>query len=60
VIRLFGLEKRCDQYGTEIEGDAEVRYFRTFCSKEHVAGYFGSYIGLMSSGFPSPPQLFKF
>lgn len=50
---MFGLEKKCDQCGKKITGEAEDRYYRTFCSKEHVAQYFGAYIEGERSDFPT-------
>lgn len=53
MVDVFGLEKMCDQCGKKIAGQAEERYYRTFCSKEHVAQYFGAYIEGEQSDFPS-------
>ncbi len=53
MVGLLGFEKKCDQCGKRIEGEAEDRYYRTFCSKEHVAQYFGAYIEGEWSDFPS-------
>ncbi len=38
------LEKKCDYCGKKIQGEPVNRYSSTFCSKEHVASYFGAYI----------------
>jgi hypothetical protein len=53
VREVFWFKKKCDQCGKKIEGKAEDRYYRTFCSKEHVAEYFGAYIDGESSDFPT-------
>jgi len=53
VISVFWLKKKCDQCGKKIEGKAEERYYRTFCSKKHVAEYFGAYIEGEWSDFKS-------
>ncbi len=50
---MFGFGKKCNQCGKKIEGPAEDRYDRTFCSKEHVAQYFGAYIEGEWSDFPT-------
>jgi endogenous inhibitor of DNA gyrase (YacG/DUF329 family) len=50
---MFGLKKKCDQCGKKIEGKAESRYYGIFCSKEHVAQYFGAYIDGEVSDFPT-------
>ena len=39
---MFG--KECDYCWKKIEGEALKRYEATFCSKEHVAAYFGAYV----------------
>ena len=44
VIGMWPLRKKCDQCGKRIEGQALTRAEMTFCSKEHVAAYFGAYI----------------
>lgn len=44
VIGMWPLRKKCDQCGIRIEGQALSRAEMTFCSKEHVAAYFGAYI----------------
>ena len=44
VIEMWPLRKKCDQCGKRIEGQALTRAEMTFCSKEHVAAYFGAYI----------------
>ncbi len=53
---VLGFEKKCDQCGKRIEGQAEDRYYRTFCSKEHLAQYFGAYIEGESSDFPTAKE----
>lgn len=40
----MSLLKKCDYCGKKIVGKPLERYFRTFCSKDHVAGYFGAYV----------------
>jgi hypothetical protein len=50
---MHGFNRKCDQCGRNIEGRAEIRYYRTFCSKEHVAQYFGVYIEGEGSDFPT-------
>ncbi len=42
--RLGLLEKKCDYCGKKIQGEQVNRYSGTFCSKEHVASYFGAYV----------------
>ncbi len=37
-------EKKCDYCGKKIQGKPVNRYSSTFCSNEHVAGYFGAYV----------------
>ncbi len=39
-MNLF--EKKCDYCGKKIQGEPVNRYFSTFCSTEHLAGYFGA------------------
>ncbi len=38
------LVKKCDYCAKKIVGKPVKRYFRSFCSKDHVANYFGSYV----------------
>ncbi len=42
--RLGLLEKKCDYCGKKIRETPVNRYSATFCSKEHVASYFGDYV----------------
>ncbi len=40
----MSLLKKCDYCGKKMVGKPLKRYFRTFCSKDHVASYFGAYV----------------
>ncbi len=40
ILNLF--EKKCDYCGKKIAGNVVGRFSLNFCSKEHVANYFGA------------------
>ncbi len=43
-VKLGLFEKKCDLCGKEIQGAPVHRYYRNFCSRDHVREYFGSYV----------------
>jgi hypothetical protein len=53
VISLQVFERVCDRCGRRIEGEGVRRYYRTFCSEEHVAEYFGANIEGEDRDFPT-------
>lgn len=43
-MKIVNLSAKCDYCGRKIPGEPLRRYFRAFCTKEHVASYFGDYV----------------
>ncbi len=44
IVSLAMFKKKCDLCGKRIEGLPVHRYYRNFCSRDHVGEYFGSYV----------------